>query len=82
MPFVASDGLAAAARRCLLLALLNGVYYLRAKTEERHLSADPIYVDYAAWIKSNGALRFLGRVPRVGAIACWHPSMQLRGGAT
>jgi protein-S-isoprenylcysteine O-methyltransferase Ste14 len=73
LPFIGSDGPAAAARRCLLLGLLNGIYYLRAKTEERHLSADPAYVDYSAWIEENGALRCLGRVPGIGYLSRWRP---------
>jgi protein-S-isoprenylcysteine O-methyltransferase Ste14 len=50
-----------ALRHCLLLLLLNGVYFLRARTEERHLSRDPTYVAYALWMNDHGALRFLGR---------------------
>lgn len=34
-------------RFCLLLLGINIVYYLRARTEERHLSRDPDYVRYA-----------------------------------
>jgi hypothetical protein len=37
-----------------MLALLNGVYFLRAKTEERHLSQDPAYVAYREWIARHG----------------------------
>ena len=36
------------------------IYYLRARTEERHLSRDPVYVAYALWIEKNGLLRVLG----------------------
>lgn len=69
MPFLITDSVAMASRRCLLLGLLNAVYYLRAKTEERHLSMDPVYVAYAAWIEKHGLLRFLNSVPLVGAAA-------------
>jgi hypothetical protein len=47
------------------LAGVSTVYFLRAKTEERHLSKDPAYVEYALWMKENGWLRFLDRVPLV-----------------
>jgi len=47
-------------RHCCLLLLLNLVYYIRARTEERHLSWDPNYVAYAEWIDRHGALRRLG----------------------
>jgi hypothetical protein len=36
---------------------------MRAKTEERHLSRDPIYVAYATWMNDNGVLKFLNRIP-------------------
>jgi len=74
MPFMVSDGWAAALRRCLLLLLLNAIYYVRAKTEERHLALDPVYVEYAAWIDEHGLLRWLNRIPVVGAIARWRPT--------
>ena len=62
MPFLSAQGPATALRHCLLLGLLNGVYYLRAKTEERHLGADPAYVAYAAWIAEHGLFARLRRV--------------------
>jgi len=54
VPFVATAGWAEALRHCLLLALLNGVYALRAWTEERHLRRDPAYVAYCQWIREHG----------------------------
>jgi isoprenylcysteine carboxyl methyltransferase (ICMT) family protein YpbQ len=44
------------------LAGLALVYYLRARTEERHLSRDPVYVEYALWMNEHGALRWLGKL--------------------
>jgi hypothetical protein len=38
------------------------VYYIRARTEERHLSWDPTYVAYAEWIDRHGVLRHLGKL--------------------
>jgi protein-S-isoprenylcysteine O-methyltransferase Ste14 len=43
-------------RNCVILGLVSGVYYWRARTEERHLSADPAYVEYAEWMERNGPI--------------------------
>jgi hypothetical protein len=61
VPFVPTAGILDSVRRCGLLLLLNGVYWLRARTEERHLSRDPAYLAYARWIDAHGWLRALGR---------------------
>lgn len=61
VPFVANPAALVAAQHCALLLLLNGVYLLRAKTEERHLSRDPQYVAYALWMNEHGILRGLAR---------------------
>ncbi len=39
------------------LVLLNTIYFLRAKTEERHLKSDPEYMDYCMWLQTKSALR-------------------------
>ncbi len=62
VPFAWNDGALSAVRHCVLLLLLNGVYFLRARTEERHLSRDPAYVAYALWINHHGFLAGAGRV--------------------
>ena len=62
VPFVPGAAPLDALRNCVLLLLLNGVYYLRARTEERHLSCDPVYVAYAEWMEAHGPLRVLGRI--------------------
>ncbi|WP_164753428.1 MULTISPECIES: isoprenylcysteine carboxylmethyltransferase family protein [unclassified Mesorhizobium] len=54
VPFVAGAGWLTAVQSCLMLGAANLVYYLRARTEERHLSADPIYRDYQAFIAEHG----------------------------
>jgi hypothetical protein len=59
IPFLAQGGNTEALRHCLLLFGLNSLYVLRAKTEERHLSLDPVYVRYAEWIASHGIFRCL-----------------------
>lgn len=59
--FIASgwaDGLSRAA----MLAVISSVYVLRARAEERMLRQDPVYVDYAACVASNGLLAQLKRL--------------------
>jgi hypothetical protein len=54
------------------MALVAGIYYWRARTEERHLSADPAYREYAEWMERNAPLprlvRLLGRRPATVAV--------------
>ena len=54
VPFLITDSVADSARRCLLLLLVNLIYVLRGLTEERHLSVDPVYRTYAAYIDRHG----------------------------
>lgn len=54
VPWLSSEGCDTAIRHCLSLLLLNMVYFLRAKTEERHLSRDAEYRQYADWIQCHG----------------------------
>ena len=55
MPFLVTSGSwADAMRNTVLLAAVSGVYYWRARTEERHLMADPDYAAYAAWMDRHG----------------------------
>jgi len=61
VPFISTTGSADALRGCLMLGLVNVIYFIRARTEERHLSRDPAYVTYALWINEHGALKWLGR---------------------
>ncbi len=61
IPFIPHTGWQDALRHSLLLGCVNTIYFLRARTEERHLSRDPTYVAYALWMNDHGALRFLGR---------------------
>ena len=53
VPFVSNSGTPTIIRDCIALAMVNGVYYLRAKTEERHLMRDPDYVAYSKWMEKN-----------------------------
>lgn len=43
-------------RNCAMLAATNAVYYWRARTEEKHLSADPDYRAYSDWMERNGPI--------------------------
>jgi hypothetical protein len=61
VPWVTThDSALDAARRCLRLAGVNGIYYLRARTEEAHLLQDPVYVDYYNAIQRRFGLSLLG----------------------
>jgi protein-S-isoprenylcysteine O-methyltransferase Ste14 len=41
-------------RNTAILAMVSGVYYWRARTEERHLLADPDYRAYYEWMGRHG----------------------------
>lgn len=61
-PFLVTTGsLTDMVRNSAILCAVNGVYYWRARTEERHLGADPAYVAYAAWMDRNAPLPRIGR---------------------
>ena len=53
IPLLTTGSLVDAARATLILSAVSGVYYWRARTEERHLSGDPVYRDYSAWMERN-----------------------------
>ena len=61
MPVVATTGsLTDIFRNTVTLAGVSGVYYWRARTEEKHLGLDPAYREYAAWMERNAPIpRFL-----------------------
>jgi isoprenylcysteine carboxyl methyltransferase (ICMT) family protein YpbQ len=65
-------------KHCIGLAIVNFMYFMRAKTEEWHLSRDPVYVQYALWMNEHGALRFLNRIP----IFKYKPPKELRYATT
>jgi protein-S-isoprenylcysteine O-methyltransferase Ste14 len=56
LPFlVTTHSLVDAVRNTVILGIVSGVYFWRAKTEERHLlAADPKYRAYHAWMGENG----------------------------
>jgi protein-S-isoprenylcysteine O-methyltransferase Ste14 len=60
IPFLPADGSPfTALQLCLGLLGINVIYLLRARTEERHLSQDPVYRAYAAHIRAHGIFRWL-----------------------
>ncbi|CAE6742799.1 isoprenylcysteine carboxylmethyltransferase family protein [Paraburkholderia haematera] len=61
VPFVEPLGWRVALTHCVALASVNLVYFLRAKTEERHLMNDPDYRAYAEWIARNGLFARIAR---------------------
>jgi hypothetical protein len=68
VPFVAGAGWATAMQSCLMLGAANLIYYLRARTEERHLAADPVYRDYQNYIATQGLFaRLFGALPKARA---------------
>jgi hypothetical protein len=73
LPFlVITSSVADMIRNSAILALISGIYYWRAKTEERHLMTDPAYVTYAAWMNQHAIVprffaslrRLVGKIPR------------------
>jgi protein-S-isoprenylcysteine O-methyltransferase Ste14 len=67
VPFVAGGGWLVAIQSCLMLGAANLIYYLRARTEERHLAADPVYRDYQDYIARHGLFaRLFGTLRKDG----------------
>ena len=63
LPVLTLGSAADAVRATLILGAVSGVYYWRAKTEERHLGADPAYRAYSEWMTRHGAVpRALARL--------------------
>ncbi len=74
MPFMISTSFQDSFRHCILLFALNMVYFIRAKTEERHLGTDPAYQEYANYIRQHGIFaRTHASVPKTEMIYS-HPS--------
>ena len=63
IPFISQSGhFTEVIRACSMLILMNLVYYVRAKTEERHLMQDAVYQEYALWIDENGLISKIKRI--------------------
>lgn len=68
LPFLVTSGdPVTALRNTALLGVVSAIYYWRARTEEKHLSADPDYRAYVDWMDRHGPLARLGGVVRRGA---------------
>ncbi|WP_163521280.1 methyltransferase family protein, partial [Klebsiella michiganensis] len=46
LPFLATTGWIEGLRNAAIMAVVSGIYYWRARTEEEHLGADPDYREY------------------------------------
>ncbi len=53
IPMLATTDWTDAVRNTAIMACVSGVYYWRARTEERHLGLDPVYQEYSAWMARN-----------------------------
>lgn len=61
VPFISTQGWRMALLQCIAMLAVNAIYWIRAKTEERHLMRDAAYRDYAAWIERNGIFAYIRR---------------------
>jgi protein-S-isoprenylcysteine O-methyltransferase Ste14 len=62
IPFLPQAGLSESLRLSLLLLCVNVIYFLRARTEERHLSKDPVYIEYATAMNERSIFAFIGKI--------------------
>ncbi len=57
MPFLVTSGSKIdMIRNTAIIAIVSGIYFWRAKTEEKHLMADPDYQAYSAWMDRNAPI--------------------------
>ncbi len=59
LPFLSVENFPVALKHTLNLSVVTFIYYLRARTEENHLSNYPEYVEYARWINEHGLFSFI-----------------------
>ena len=64
VPFIEPLGWQVALMHCAALVAVNLLYFVRAKTEEKHLMNDPDYRAYAEWIARNGLFAKITRAFR------------------
>ena len=74
LPFLSTVDTTTALQNCALLLMVNGIYFLRAKTEEHHLMTDERYRDYAAWMAEHS----LGSQVLARISFCWSPFLPSR----
>lgn len=79
VPFISASGPEEAIRHCLMLVGFNVIFYYRAKTEERHLAWDPVYIEYAEWIAQHGVIARLRRLAGLSTPAYKVPLSPLPG---
>lgn len=66
LPFLATTTWLEGIRNAAIMAVVSGIYYWRARTEELHLSSDPAYQEYSAWMARNAPVpRFFGWLGRM-----------------
>ncbi len=56
VPFLSTSGVWPAFLSCLAMLAINAVYWVRARTEERHLRHDPVYCQYSSWVRKHGLI--------------------------
>lgn len=61
VPFLSDAAWTDAIRHSILLFGVNTIYFLRARTEENHLSNYPEYVAYAEWMNEHSIFRWFGK---------------------
>ena len=61
VPVLSTGSWVDAGRATLLMAAVGGVYYWRARTEERHLGLDPDYQAYSEWMERRAPVPRLFR---------------------
>lgn len=61
LPFLSVEGPMLAFKHTFGLIMVTMIYYLRARTEENHLSNYPEYVEYANWMNEHGLFSFIGK---------------------
>jgi protein-S-isoprenylcysteine O-methyltransferase Ste14 len=64
VPFIEPLGWRVALTHCAALVAVNLLYFVRAKTEEKHLMNDSDYRAYAEWIARNGVFAKITRAFR------------------
>ena len=73
-PFLTAMDASGAVTSTIALLGLNLIYWGRAKTEEMHLSEDPVYVEYAVAMNDRSIFRWVVRL--VPALKYAPPAMQ------
>lgn len=62
IPYIYNGSVHEVVRDCFWLSFLCFIYFMRAKTEEAHLSRDPAYVHYALSMNERSIFAPLGRI--------------------